>query len=361
MGTGAHGGLVDDIVTLTEMIGPTGYEDGVQDWLEKRWSEAGCATYRSRIGNLFARVGGSGPKLLIAAHADEISLRVKAVSADGHLLLTSGTGRSELDPPNATYLAQPCVVVTPQGHVPGIVGCATGHVMTKAQREAPRRDWSDIFLDIGARSREEALHWGVHVGAPVVPSVPTRRIGGNLVGKAMDDRAALAVMTQLLERIDRDRLAFELWFGSTVQEEIGLVGAGSVAGFDLAIALEIGLAGDIPPVGLDHIPARLGQGPILGHKDGAVAYDVKLTRRLQAVAERQGVPIQQLVFLNFTSDGRAFMANDVPTALLAFPTRYSHSPVETVDERDLEAVTRLLAAFVVQAPGAADPGALVAP
>jgi putative aminopeptidase FrvX len=349
MGTSAQSGLVEDVVTLTEMVGPTGHEDEVQDWLEARWSAAGCETHRSRIGNLYARVGGSGPKLLLAAHADEVSLRVKAVTGDGHLLLTSGTGRSELDPPNPTHLAQPCVVVTARGRLPGIVGTATGHVMTKAQREAPRSGWSDIFLDIGARSREEALRWGVHVGAPVVPSVPTRRIGSNLVGKAMDDRAALAVMTQLQARIDRERLAFELWLVSTVQEEIGLVGAGSVAGFDGAIALEIGLAGDIPPVGLEHVPARLGGGPILGHKDGAVAYDAKLTRRLQQTAERQAIPIQHLVFLNFTSDGRAFMANDVPTALLAFPTRYSHSPVETVDERDLEAVLRLLEAFVTRA------------
>jgi tetrahedral aminopeptidase len=350
MATAVGRGLIDDVITLTEMLGPTGYEDDVQDWLEARWSAAGCETHRSRIGNLFARVGGSGPKLLIAAHADEISLRVKSVTEDGHLLLTSGTGGSELSPPNASYLAQPCVVMTPQGRVPGVIGGATGHVMKKEQRESTRVDWGDIFLDVGARDRDEVLRWGVHVGAPVVPSVPTRRVGANLVGKAMDDRAALAVMTHLLEGIDRSALGYELWFASTVQEEIGLVGASSVRGFDLAIALEIGLAGDIPPVGLHHIPISLGAGPILGHKDAAVTYDVKLTRRLMAIAEREGIAVQHLVFLNFGSDGRAFMANDVPTALLAFPTRYSHSPVETIDERDLVDVARLLSAFVRTPP-----------
>jgi len=352
MSAAARPGLVDDVVSLTEMIGPTGYEDDIQDWLEARWSAAGCETHRSRVGNLYARVGGAGPKLLIAAHADEISLRVKSITDEGHLLLTSGTGGSELQPPNASYLAQPCVVVTPRGQVPGVVGGATGHVMKKEQRESTRVDWGDIFLDIGARSRDDALAWGVHVGAPVVPAVPTGRVGANLVGKAMDDRAALAVMTQLAERIDRHDLAYELWFASTVQEEIGLIGARSVTGFDLAIALEIGLAGDVPPVGLHHIPVRLGAGPILGHKDAAVTYDVKLTRRLQRVAEREGVAVQHLVFLNFGSDGAAFMANDVPTALLAFPTRYSHSPVETIDERDLADVLRLLEAFVRTPPDA---------
>lgn len=341
--------LIADVVTLTEMIGPTGYEHSVQDHLEGLWRAAGCETQRSRIGNLYARVGGSGPKLLIAAHADEICLRVKSITDDGFLRLTAGGGGSETNPPNATYLAQPCVVVTPDGMVDGVVGTATGHVMTRAQRERPL-DWGDLFVDIGARSADDARAHGVHVGAPVVARVPTRRVGANLVGKAMDDRAALALMTQLARRVERARLAYELWFVSTVQEEIGLVGASSVAGFDLAIALEIGLVGDVPTVGLDHVAARLGGGPILGHKDGVVAYDVALTRQLERVAASEGIAVQHQIMLNFGSDGKAFMANDVPSALLCFPTRYTHSPIESVDVGDLLGVLRLLEAFVTTAP-----------
>ena len=343
--------LIDDLVTLTEMIGPTGHEAPVQDHLEAAWRAAGCETHRSRIGNLYARVGGSGPKLLIAAHADEICLRVKSISDDGFLRLTAGTGGSETNPPNATYVAQPCVVVTPDALVDGVVGTATGHVMKRAQREAPL-DWGAVFVDIGARSADEARARGVHVGAPIVPRVPTRRVGNNLVGKAMDDRFALALMTQLAMRLERERLAFELWFVSTVQEEIGLVGASSVSGFDLAIALEVGLVGDVPTVGLDHVAAHLGGGPILGHKDGVVAYDVALTRRLERVATRAGVAVQHQVMLNFGSDGKAFMANDVPTALLCVPTRYTHSPIESIDVSDLLGVYHVLEAFVTLADAA---------
>jgi tetrahedral aminopeptidase len=345
-----HEGLISLVTTLTEMIGPSGYEDEVQDALERRWREAGCEVRRSPIGNLFAKVGGSGTRLLVAAHADEISLRVKSVTDDGHLMLTSGTGGSELNPPNASFVAQPCVVMTPGGHVPAMIGTVTGHVMTKEQRERGLA-WSDFFADVGARSRDEALGFGVHVGAPVVVAVPTRRVGHNLVGKAMDDRAALAIMTLLLERVDRSRLAYELHFVSTVQEEVGLVGAASVEGFDLALALEVGLAGDIPPVGLGHIPVRLGGGPIVGHKDAAVHYDRALTARLRACAAREGIPFQDLVFLNFASDGRAFMERDIPTALLAYPARYTHSPIETVDVGDLAAMVDLLEAFVTTPPG----------
>lgn len=337
--------LIGDVVTLTEMIGPTGGEAPVQDHLEAAWRAAGCETRRSRIGNLYARVGGSGPRLLVAAHADEIGLRVKSITADGFLRLTAGGGGSETNPPDRTFVAQACVVVTADGLVDGVVGTATGHVMNRAQRDAPV-GWGDLFLDIGVRSADEARALGVHVGAPVVLRVPTRRVGANLVGKAMDDRALLAVMTQLAGRVARERLAFELWFASTVQEEIGLVGASSVADFDAAIALEVGLVGDIPTVGVEQVAARLGGGPILGHKDGAVVYDVALTRRLEQAARRADIAVQHGLMLNFTSDGKAFMANDVPSALLCVPTRYTHTPIETIDVGDLVDVYRLLEAFV---------------
>lgn len=342
--------LFETIRTLTEMLGPSGYEHEVQDWLEAAWREAGCETHRSRVGNLYARVGGSGPKLLVAAHADEISFRVKSISEHGHLLLTSGTGGSELRRPHHAFVAQPCRVLTPQGALPGTVGTTTGHVMTRRQRESLSLDWPDIFLDIGARSRDEAIAWGVHVGCPVVANVPTRRVGHNIVGKAMDDRAALAIMTAWLETLDREALSYELWFASTVQEEVGMIGAGSVAGFDLAIAMEVGLAGDIPTVGLQQVPSQLGAGPLLGHKDAGVHYDRYLLAELAAVAADAGIPVQHLVFLEFTSDGKLFIANDIPTAMLAFPTRYTHSPIETVDERDLQATLQLLDHFAT-APG----------
>ncbi|MCH2667751.1 MAG: hypothetical protein MKZ59_07280 [Deinococcales bacterium] len=337
--------LFELVKTLTEMLGPSGYEDDAQDWLEKRWREAGCETSRDRINNLFARVGGSGKKLLIAAHVDEISFRVKSIDDHGHLRLTSGTGGSELNPPHHAFVAQPCQVMTPKGNIPGTVGTITGHVMTKEKRANNSIDWADIFLDIGARNKDEALSWGVHPGNPVVADVTTRRVGHNIVGKAMDDRASLAIMTHWLDTLDRDALQYELWFASTVQEEVGMVGAGAVQGYDLAIAMEVGLAGDIPGVGTLHVPSELGRGPLLGHKDVAVHYDRHILSRLASVADRDEIPVQHLVFLQFSSDGKQFISNDIPTAMVAYPTRYTHSPIETVDERDLQNTLKLLNSF----------------
>jgi tetrahedral aminopeptidase len=351
-GVAAEDRLVPLVVELTTMVGPSGYEHDVQSWLEARWRAAGCETRRNRVGNLFAKVGGSGPRLLFAAHADEIAFLVKSVHPNGHLLLTTNTLGSELLYPNPFVVAHPFVVVTRRGHLPGVIGAMTGHVMTRTQRESRTLDWPDIFVDIGARSRDEALAWGVRVGDPVVAATPTRRVGHNLVGKAMDDRAALAIMTLLAETLEREALAYELWFVSTVQEEIGLVGADSVTGFDLAIALEVGLAGDIPPIDPLHLPAVLGGGPLIGHKDAQVHYDVDLIHRLDDCAAAAGIPVQHLVFPQFSSDGRRFMGNDIPTALLAYPTRYTHTPAETVDVHDLLGMVDLLAAFACRPPPA---------
>jgi endoglucanase len=84
--------------------------------------------------------------------------------------------------------------------VPGLIAAPAGHVLTKEQTESPRPGWDDFFVDLGLGSRAEVEESGAHVGAAVVFSTPTRRLGTRIVGKAMDDRVALAVIDLLLER-----------------------------------------------------------------------------------------------------------------------------------------------------------------
>jgi putative aminopeptidase FrvX len=136
---------------------------------------------------------------------------------------------------------------------------------------------------------------------------------------------------------------------STVQEEVGLIGAASAAateGFAGAIALDVGLVADIPSVPYERFPARLGGGPILGYKDVNYHYDRKILDRLRRVAEHRGIPTQPLVFSRYSSDGVEFARSGVPSALLAYGTRYTHSPFEMVHLRDLEMTVELLIAYL---------------
>lgn len=340
---------------LTEMIGPAGYEDPVQEWMARRWRALGMEVERRPLGNVLARLGGRGPKLLIGAHADEICFRVKSVDAQGFVWLTAGRGMGEQRRPEPVPLGHLAQVLTPQGTVDGTFVTATGHVLTRQQRAHFDRhgyDWMDFYLDVGARSREDVEARGIHPGCPVVNVVPTRRNGQNIVGKAMDDRAGLAVMTVMAERVDRARLQYEVWLTSTVMEEVGLIGARSVAaGFDLAIAVEVGLAGDIPMVDDRQMPVALGAGPILVHKDMGVPYSKEVTYGMERAARAKGIPVQHAVFQNFRSDGMEWILEGVPTGMVCFPCRHTHSPYETVQESDLEQMANLLAAFVTKPAG----------
>lgn len=346
--------MFDLVRTLTELDGPTGYEDAVQDWLTARWTKLGLAVERTPIGNLMARLGGEGSRLLIGAHADEISFRVKSIDDRGYLWLTSGRGRAEERLPELVPLGYPARILldgdTGPGVVEGVFATVTGHVMTRQQRsEVGRRayDWLDFYVDVGVRSRDEAEALGLRPGLPVLNVVATRRVGRNIVGKAMDDRAGLAIMTALAERVDRRLLCYDVWFTSMVMEEIGMIGARSVAeGFDLGIIVEVGLAGDIPLVDSRAMPVALGRGPVLVHKDLAMPYDRRLSAALARAAGAAEIPIQHATFQNFASDGAEWVQEGLPTAMVAFPCRYTHSPFETVDEEDLRRTVDWLVAFL---------------
>ncbi len=335
---------------LTELPGPTGHEDAVQDWVVDRWSAFAPEVRRTRVNNVLARVGGAGPRLVFVAHADEICLMVKSVSEDGFLHIWPFYGDQLGRPPRwFTPINQPALVVTSTGNVEGIFATASGHVVGGRNSQKDQMEWNDWFVDIGARSRQEVGDQGIGPGARVIWNPVTRRIGCHITGKAMDDRAALAIATATGDRLSRvDRLPFEVWLASTVQEENGLLGASSLVdemSFDVAIALDVGLTGDIPGPDKRDFPAKLGSGPIVVYQDASCHYSRGLSDALMKVGREASIPVQRAVFQNYGSDGAALIKRGVDTALLTYPTRYTHSPVETVDEEDLRYAVDLLAAF----------------
>ncbi len=336
---------------LTELPGPTGHEDAVQDWIEHRWSAFAQDVRRTRVNNILARVGGTGPRLLLVAHADEICLMVKSVSDEGFLHLWPYYSDQLGKPPRwFTPLNQPALVLSSAGAVPGVFATASGHVVGGRNSQKDQFEWNDWFVDIGVRSCAEVETLGIGPGARVIWNPQTRRIGSNITGKAMDDRAALAIATTAGEKLaNSGELPFEFWLASTVQEENGLLGAASLVdemSYDYAIALDVGLTGDIPGPDKRDFPSRLGSGPVVVYQDSRCHYSRRLSDRLIDVAKSQSVPVQRAIFQNYGSDGAELLRRGVETALLTYPTRYTHSPIETVDEADLIHTADLLIAFV---------------
>ena len=342
--------LFDLVKELTETPGPVGHEDPVQDWLAVRWARVSSEVRRTRVGNVLARIGGNGPRLLLFGHADEICLVVKSVTDDGFLHLWNYGNDATGYPPKWFFpVYQPALVVTSTGTVEGVFAKASGHVTGGRLRDKEKTEWNDWFVDVGARSRSDVDAMGIFAGARVIWNPPTRRIGRNIVGKAMDDRAALAIVTLAAERLaEEGRLAYELWIGSTVQEENGLIGAASLADevtFDRAVAVDVGLTGDHPGPDPKDFTAKLGAGPTVVYQDASCHYSRRLSDELVAAAARARLPVQRAVYQFYGSDGSALLRRGVETALLTYPTRYTHSPIETVDEGDLLATVDLLCAF----------------
>ncbi|MEM7111657.1 MAG: M20/M25/M40 family metallo-hydrolase [Chloroflexota bacterium] len=337
------------IKKLTELSGPVGQEDQVVDVVEQLWQEGGAKTERTAVNNLIGRVGGEGPKVLLVAHADELTYLVRAIHPDGFLFLANGQGWGRTTSfRDAFTIGQRVRVMSRTGEIPGVIATVTGHLASLAMHEPRELTWNDFWVDTGL-SWAELQARGVTPGTRVIWDATTEQFGNKVTGKALDDRVPLAVLTEVLHRVSPDELGCNLTLGCTVQEEVGLIGAYALAArerFDAAVALEVGLTSDIPAVSGLAVPTRLGEGPMLVHKDSLVHYDYKLTQRLERIAAEANIPIQHAVFGSFGSDGAAFMKADIPSALVAFPTRYTHTPFEMGDMGDIEAWVEWLCAFV---------------
>lgn len=341
--------LVDRIADLAGIAGPSGREDSVREELERRWGST-LSLARDRRGNLIGRVGATGPTLALVVHMDEIGWTVRSITPDGFLLVDQAQG-SRRDMPDLRHmighdvvvLGRDCVVAT------GVFAAPSGHVLTRDQLERHSFRAGEHFVDLGCRSRNEVEALGVYIGSPVTFAASTRRVGSRIAGKAMDNRLPLCVVDLLLERLAVSSLTCSLVIAATVHEEGGLHGAYALAqgeNFDLAIALDIGLVGDIPFVSREDYETCLGGGPIIVHKDGRIAYDHRLTWAIADVAADRDIPLQHAVMPGATTDGIPMLRAGVPTAYMGLPTRYTHTSFEMADPVDIRHTVELLEAVV---------------
>ncbi|WP_051323743.1 M42 family metallopeptidase [Candidatus Solirubrobacter pratensis] len=347
-------GLEALVTELCAVPAPSGAEAELTGLLERRWAPRCVEVRRDAVGNLIARAGGAGPRLLVQAHMDQVGYLVRHVTDEGFLLLDGSQGDRRMGPERRHPVGQPVRALARDGSwLEGLLAAASGHVLTAAQREEHRLGYDDFWVELGLPDREAVVGAGIHVGSPVVFAAPVRRIGELLAGPAMDDRVGLALMDALLDAVADGTLGCELWLAATVQEENGLHGARALAHaerFDAAIALDVGLVGDIPAVQEREHPTRLGAGPIVVHRDTGIVYDRALSQHLLALAAANGVPAQDGLFAGYGSDGLALAESGSPTALLTVPTRYTHTAFETIHPGDLTATVELLRLLAAGGP-----------
>jgi len=334
--------------TLVNTPSPSGHETrGQRVWLDyvRLFADE---TFSDAYGNCVAVLNkGGSPRVMLAAHADEIALTINYVDKDGFLYVRKLGG---VDPIVAR--AQRVVIHTRKGPVKGVIGNVAPH-LTKNDKDRKPPEISDLFIDIGADSRK-AAEKRVRVGDPVTLTDEFDLLDGEVaVARAFDNRIgtfAVAEVLRLLQDSKR-KLAAEVCAVSNIMEEVGLLGARQIAYSlkpDVAVVVDVTHATDYPTVSQSmHGDIRMGKGPTLTHggcnHPGVVA-------RLEAVAAKAGIRLQHEAMSGSSgtdTDVIFWTRGGIPSALVSLPNRYMHSPVELVNLRDLEQIPRLLAAFAL--------------
>ncbi len=338
---------------LTELNGPCGYEHNVTYFIEDYVKGKVDDVKVDAVGNVIARKKGDkpGPVTLLTAHMDEVGFIVKKIEDNGLLRFEKLGGNDD-----RTLLAQEVKVLGSNGEINGVIGTISAHFV-KFDDPKKVRPHTQLYIDIGATSKEDALALGVDVGTPVTWATETKKIGREdnevFVGKALDDRAGCAVLLSVLNEVQDTSFAGELIFLFAVQEEVGLRGAQTAINglkeVDVAIAVDATVVSDTPEEGKDH-SLLLGAGTGIKVMDFSLIVQKTIKDTLRKIADEESITYQMEIFPGIGTDGAAVApANSgIPTGVLSIPSRYSHSPVEVVNKQDLLATRDLLKAFVLR-------------
>ncbi|MCL4425401.1 MAG: M42 family metallopeptidase [Firmicutes bacterium] len=333
----------DFLQMLSEGTGVSGYEGRVAGAIKEVWGPYVDEQKVDNLGNLVAlkrgEASGRGPKIMLAAHMDEIGLMVTKIEERGFLRFTQVGGVDQ-----RTLLAQE-VVVHGKRELPGVIGAKPPHLISpeEAKKSIPM---DQLFVDVGLPKNEVAAL--VEVGDLITVRRPfTPLLGEFAAGKAMDDRAGVAVLYECLRELRRFHHQADVLAVATVQEEVGLKGAiTSTYGLqpDLGIALDVG-HGDVPGVP-EQKTMTLDKGPGL-----AMGPNIhpKIYESLVKAAQELGISYQIEVAAGPTgTDAWAMQVSraGVPTGLISIPLRYMHTSVETLSLGDVKKSGKLLAYFI---------------
>ncbi|NLE03421.1 MAG: M42 family metallopeptidase, partial [Crenarchaeota archaeon] len=282
--------LVENLEKLSNACGVAGREQQVRELLIEMLKPYSDELIIDRLENVIAiRKGKKGaPKIMLAAHMDEVGLMVKTITKDGFLQFTKMGGIDD-----RILLAKRISIHTEKGILPGVIGAKPPHIQKEPERKKIIT-YDEMFIDIGADSREKVKDLGVRIGDPIVFDAKFTKLNQDIVmGKAFDNRAGCAIMVEVLKILEKtDATVFAV---GTVQEEIGLRGAGTAAfGLDpdVGIALDVSIAGDTPGIKEFDTSIRLGKGPTLTVSDSGLITHPKVLRWLIDTAVENNIDYQ---------------------------------------------------------------------
>jgi putative aminopeptidase FrvX len=338
---------LDFFKKILETPSPSGYEGPLQRIVRDYVGEFADEVTIDLHGNLIAVVNpGAQRRLMLAGHCDQIGLIVHHVDDDGFLYVQSIGGWDPLQ-----LIGQRMTVWTDGGPIFGVIARKPIHLLTDEEKQKVPKI-KDLWLDIGASSKEEAEKL-VRIGDAVTVELGfSEAANGRAVSPAMDDKAGAWVVIEALRRADKKKLDCSLYAVSTVQEELGMRGARTSSfGIDphVGVAVDVTFATDCPNIEKkEQGDIRLGKGPVIYRGPNMNPHVV---RQLIEVADAGNIPYQLAAEGRATgTDANAMQINraGMATGLLSIPNRYMHSPVEMIAMDDIDKAADLLARFAEQ-------------
>lgn len=325
--------MFEYIKELCSLNGTSGRENKIRDYII---SELGDVPYNvDNMGNLLVSVKGkkrAAKKVMVCAHMDEVGFIATYITPSGLIKFTTVGG------------IMPAVIagkrVVFENGTYGVIGIKPVHLSTEEEKNKyPETD--SLFIDIGAESGEEAAE-KISAGDTAVFASPYVDMGDKILSKALDDRIGCAVMLDMIKK----GVEYDTLFAFTVQEEVGLRGAGCAAFTlrpDYALILESTTASDIIDVPEESQVCVQGKGAVLSFMDNGTLYDKDMFDHLLELGKENGIPVQVKSRVAGGNDAGAVhkTAGGIRTAAISVPCRYIHSASSVCDKGDIEAVASL--------------------
>ena len=335
---------------LTDAKGIPGNEREAREVMKRYIEPFADSVDYDGLGSLIAEKKGSaeGPRVLVAGHLDEVGFMISKIDDKGFLSFqTVGGWWSQV------MLAQRVTIVTRDGReLTGVIGSKPPHILSAEARKKPV-DIKDMFIDIGASSKEEAMEWGVRPGDMVAPYFEFTVMNNPdyLLAKAWDNRIGCAIAIDVLRKLKDEQHPNTVFSAGAVQEEIGLRGARTVAAKvkpDIGFAVDVGIAGDTPGISSKEATGKMGDGPQIVLFDASMVSHKGLRDLVVDTAEEQGIPYQfETIPGGGTDAGSIHLANEgVPSLAICIPTRYIHSHSAILHKKDYEHAVQLLVAVI---------------
>lgn len=331
---------------LTDAKGIPGNEREAREVMERYISPFADKIEYDNLGSLIAEKVGdaNGPKIMVAGHLDEVGFMISKIDDKGFLSFqTVGGWWSQV------MLAQRVSIVTRKGDtITGVIGSKPPHILSPEARKKPV-DIKDMFIDIGASSKEEAMEWGVLPGDMVVPYFEFTVMNNEklLLAKAWDNRIGCAIAIDVLKGLKNEKHPNIVYGVGNVQEEVGLRGAKTSTVKvkpDIGFAVDVGIAGDTPGISPKESTSKMGAGPQIVLFDASMVSHKGLREFVIDIAEENNIPYQfEMIPGGGTDAGSMHISlNGVPALAIGVATRYIHSHAGILHRDDYENTVKLI-------------------